>query len=152
VWDHIFAMAGETFRQSFPVFEESDFWLDISAVTMFVLYFYHTLLFSNLYSISGPQIGQGQFSKVYIGKYFGDYVAIKKQIRQEKVLDCYLLRELAVLKNAIHENLVGYFGACNEVATTETRLNALYIVTEFCQVSTDTCLLDLLIHVGWRSA
>jgi hypothetical protein len=25
----------ESERQSFPVFEESDFWLDISAVTMF---------------------------------------------------------------------------------------------------------------------
>lgn len=87
---------------------------------------------------SGPQIGQGQFSKVYIGKYFGDHVAIKKQIRQDKGLDCYLLRELAVLKNAIHVNLVSYFGACNEVATTQSKLNALYIVTEFCQVTLTT--------------
>lgn len=71
---------------------------------------------------------------MFLGKYFGDYVAIKKQIRQDKVLDCYLLRELAVLKNATHENLVGYIGACNEVASNQSKLNALYIVTEFCQV------------------
>jgi serine/threonine protein kinase len=98
---------------------------------LFLSFRSHHLLFIS----SGPQIGQGQFSKVYIGKYFGDYVAIKKQIRQDKVLDCYLLRELSVLKNAIHENLVGYFGASNEVATSQSKLNALYIVTEFCQVS-----------------
>ncbi len=90
--------------------------------------------FSLVVSSSGPQIGEGQFSRVYIGKYFGDYVAVKKQTRQDKVLDCYLLRELAVLKNASHENLVGYIGACNEVATNKSKINALYIVTEFCQV------------------
>lgn len=94
--------------------------------------FFFILLLFILFS--GPQIGEGQFSRVFLGKYFGDYVAIKKQIRQDKVLDCYLLRELAVLKNASHENLVGYIGACNEVASNQSKVNALYIVTEFCQV------------------
>lgn len=34
---------------------------------------------------SGPEIGKGQFSTVYVGKYFGDLVAVKKQIRTEGV-------------------------------------------------------------------
>lgn len=85
---------------------------------------------------SGPKIGQGMFSQVFVGKYFGDYVAVKKQTREGKGLDIYLLRELAVLKNMQHQNLVGYIGACNELSDTSARLNALYIVTEYCHVIT----------------
>lgn len=84
--------------------------------------------------ISGPIIGEGQFSTVYLGKYFGDYVAVKKQIREDRGLDNYLLRELSVLKNSSHPNFVSYIGACNVLATTEGNTNALYIITEFCQV------------------
>ena len=101
----------------------------------------------NYIYISGPEIGSGQFSTVYIGKYFGDYVAVKKQTREDVNLDSYLLRELAVLKNASHKNLVQYIGACNEIAHSETGLNALYIVTEFCQVSIITvCSLYMYIN------
>ena len=46
-------------------------------------------------------------------------------------MDNYLLRELAVLKNASHPNLVNYIGACNEVSEVESNLNALYIVIEY---------------------
>jgi serine/threonine protein kinase len=62
-------------------------------------------------------------------------VAVKKQIREDKGLDNYLLRELAVLKNASHQNLVSYIGACNVISNETTGMNALYIVTEFCQVN-----------------
>lgn len=84
--------------------------------------------------LRGPQIGEGQFSTVYLGKYFGDYVAVKKQVREDIGLDNYLMRELSVLKNASHPNLVSYIGACNIIANESSRTNALYIVTEYCQV------------------
>ncbi len=40
----------------------------------------------------------GRPVQVYIGKYFGDIVAVKKQTRQGKEIEKYLLRELTVLK------------------------------------------------------
>lgn len=83
----------------------------------------------------GPKIGQGQFSTVFIGKYFGDLVAIKKQAREQKDLDAYLVRELAVLKNIDHPNLISYIGAWNEIAKTGHLTNYLFIITEFCRVS-----------------
>lgn len=101
---------------------------------MFVVLFVITRKSWFIFFSSGPKIGEGQFSKVFIGKYFGDHVAVKKQIRKEEGLDTYLLRELAVLKNVSHKNLVGYIGACNELARESSSLNSLYIVTEYCQV------------------
>lgn len=84
---------------------------------------------------SGKIIGTGAFSTVHIGRYFGDVVAVKKQTREEKDLDEYLLRELAVLKNINHHNLVAYIGAWDEARVRiSTTQNVLYIVTEFCQV------------------
>jgi serine/threonine protein kinase len=72
---------------------------------------------------------------VHIGRYFGDLVAIKKQVREQQDLDEYLRRELAVLKNIKHPNLVAYIGAWNEASEKElSKQNVLYIVTEFCQV------------------
>jgi hypothetical protein len=44
------------------------------------------------------------------------------------------MRELAVLKNASHPNLVSYIGAYNVISDEATTMNALYIITEFCQV------------------
>ena len=73
---------------------------------------------------------------MYLGDYFGDLVAIKKQTRDGEKLENYLFRELAVLKSAHHPNLMAYFGACNEVNPGGDS-HALYIVTEFwC----DTCV------------
>jgi len=40
-----------------------------------------------------------------------------------------VLRELSVLKNIIHENLIEYIGAANEIGA----INAVYICTEFAQ-------------------
>ena len=93
-------------------FEECDFWVDLSNIKM------------------GPEIGSGMFSKVYLGDYFGDLVAVKKQTRDSEKLEDYLFRELAVLKSAHHPNLMAYFGACNEV-NPGGQSHALYIVTEF---------------------
>jgi serine/threonine protein kinase len=58
----------------------------------------------------GPSIGEGAFSTVYAARYFGDVVAVKKQTRQGKDLEKYLLRELAVLKYIRHENMLEYIG------------------------------------------
>lgn len=55
-------------------FTESDFFLDIKDVQL------------------GTEIGAGQFSKVYVGKYFSDYVAVKIQNLQGKTLDTYIIR------------------------------------------------------------
>jgi hypothetical protein len=72
-------------------------------------------------------------------------VAVKKQIREGVGLDNYLLRELAVLKNASHQNLVSYIGAANVLSPNETAgMNALYIVTEFCQVDLDSLTFIIL--------
>lgn len=40
----------------------------------------------------GPAVGEGAFSTVYIGKYFGDIVAVKKQTRQVREDQNCLLR------------------------------------------------------------
>jgi serine/threonine protein kinase len=92
-------------------------------------------IFVVLYFVfSGKIIGRGAFSTVHIGRYFGDLVAVKKQTRDQKDLDEYLRRELAVLKNINHTNLVAYIGAWDEDnRKTITRQNVLFIVTEFCQ-------------------
>lgn len=58
----------------------------------------------------GPAVGEGAFSTVYIGKYFGDVVAVKKQTRQGRDLEKYLLRELSVLKYIRHQNMLEYIG------------------------------------------
>ena len=103
-----------------------------------ILYFIH----------SGPKIGAGQFSEVFIGKYFGDFVAVKKQTRQGDNIEEYLLRELSVLKHVQHSSIMGYIGAWNEV--NDDGNNAVYIVTEYCQGGD---LLNLLLsphELGWK--
>ena len=57
--------------KNLPSFEDSDFFCDVTNVTM------------------GPKIGEGMFSKVYVAKYFGDIVAVKKMIREEEKLETY---------------------------------------------------------------
>ncbi|CAM9764089.1 unnamed protein product, partial [Choristocarpus tenellus] len=74
---------------------------------------------------------------------------IKKQARQEKNLEAYLMRELAVLKHYQHDNLLQYIGASNVMAR-ESGGVYVFIVTEL------TCggdLLALLLsegEVGWK--
>lgn len=57
----------EVDTETLPRFKDTDFWLDIENVAI------------------GPEIGKGHFSMVYLGKYFGDLVAVKKQIRKQVV-------------------------------------------------------------------
>jgi serine/threonine protein kinase len=102
----------------------------------------------------GKQIGAGQFSTVHIGKYFGDYVAVKKQVREAEDLETYLVRELAVLRALVDsrlENIVMYMGACNQINLGGAEGHELYIITEFCQGG-DMCdlLCDTSIPLGWK--
>ena len=116
----------------FKDFDESDFFLDSSDVVI------------------GPEIGQGQFSNVFIGKYFGDYVAVKKQARDQRDLAAYLQRELAVLKNIDHQNLVAYIGAWNEVSKSELKPRFLFILTEFCQGGDLLNILSAKVELSWK--
>ncbi|CAM9842462.1 unnamed protein product, partial [Phaeothamnion confervicola] len=96
-----------------PDFEDTDFYVNGDSVTL------------------GPTIGEGAFSTVYVGRYFGDAVAVKKQTRQGKDLEKYLLRELSVLKYIRHENMLEYIGAYNVIAKARGQLHAVYIITEY---------------------
>ncbi|CAM9666824.1 unnamed protein product, partial [Ascophyllum nodosum] len=98
----------------------------------------------------GPQIGQGAFSKVYLGRYLGELVAVKKQARREADLEAYLMRELAVLKHFQHENLLQYVGASNAESVEPGGLGHVFIVTE---LACGGDLLALLLsegEVGWK--
>lgn len=66
---------------------------------------------------------------------------MKKQTRDEEDLDIHLVRELSVLKNVSHRNLMNYIGAQNVLSTDSTIPNALYIITEYCQVRSAADLL-----------
>lgn len=57
----------------------------------------------------GDCIGKGNFAQVFIGQYYGDYVAVKKQKMKEDMAS-YLFTELALLSNLNHENLIAYIG------------------------------------------
>lgn len=98
----------------------------------------------------GKMIGEGMFASVFAGKYFGDYVAVKKQVREAKSMETYLIREITVLKKAQHPNVLTYVGAHNEL-NEDGKEHVLYIVTDFCQGGD---LLELLIRknevLGWK--
>jgi serine/threonine protein kinase len=113
--------------------DDNDIWMDMKDVAI------------------GQKIGQGQFSTVYVGKYFGDLIAVKKQVRDVQALETYLIREITVLKKCVHENLVSYIGASNELSEEEGGQHALYIFTELCPGGD---LLELLVNqkqeLGWK--
>ena len=93
--DSQFLSDDENEKNPVLTFTEEDFLINIEDIKM------------------GPKIGEGQFSTVYYATYFGDPVAVKKQTRQGKDLERYLLRELGALNNLKHKNLVEFYGACN---------------------------------------
>ena len=75
----------------------------------------------------GKCIGSGNFSKVYVGKYQGQTVAVKKQVVEDASnVDKYLKKELSVLKTIAHPHLLRFIGA-NIVG------KYAYLVTEFMQ-------------------
>lgn len=98
----------------------------------------------------GKLVGQGQFGSVYIGKYFGDFVAVKKQVCDAEVLQTYLQREINVLKKVQHVNIMSYFGAY-ESFNGDKNERLLCLVSEFCHGGD---LLDLLTNhdepLGWK--
>ncbi|KAG5192650.1 LISK family protein kinase [Tribonema minus] len=120
-------------RGSLPAFEESDFYLNMDDVLL------------------GAQIGQGAFSKVYVGKYLGELVAVKKQKRAvNDGLETYLLRELAVLKHFEHPNLLSYLGASDVPGEGIDGASAIYIVTELAEHGDLLALLLGNYSLGWK--
>lgn len=91
----------------------------------------------------GQVIGKGSFSTVYLGKYLGDHVAVKKQTREKVELEHYHLRELAMLKSCKHDNLVKYIGAYDVN-------NSLYIVMEYCHGGDLSSLLTSDRQLGFK--
>ncbi|CAK4674289.1 hypothetical protein LEN26_007723 [Aphanomyces euteiches] len=73
----------------------------------------------------GPVIGHGAFSTVFSATYKGEKVALKRQ-----TIDAHILRELAILKQIDHPNLLRYIGSCewDHQGTKE-----VWIVSEFVQ-------------------
>ncbi|CAM9837909.1 unnamed protein product [Chrysoparadoxa australica] len=116
-----------------PSFKESDFYLNIEDVSL------------------SEQIGAGAFSKVYVGMYLGELVAVKRQARVEEDLEAYLLRELGVLKHFEHRNLLNYIGACNvDIKDGDQVATHTYIVTELAE---NGDVLGLLLGdqpIGWK--
>ncbi|KAF0711797.1 Aste57867_5055 [Aphanomyces stellatus] len=55
----------------------------------------------------GPVIGNGAFSTVFLATYHGEQVALKRQ-----AIDAHILRELAILKQLDHPNLLRFIGSC----------------------------------------
>lgn len=49
----------------------------------------------------GKEIGRGAFSKVYVGSFKGEQVAIKKVTLQAKDAEKYLMQELGLLKSMV---------------------------------------------------
>ncbi|CAM9317993.1 unnamed protein product [Chrysoparadoxa australica] len=116
-----------------PDFEASDFYVNPESVVL------------------GPPVGEGAFSTVYCGRYFGDVVAVKMQTRKGADLEKYLLRELSVLKYIRHEGMLEYIGAYNVIAKSRGQLHAVYIITEYAQGGD---VLKLLVKpntpLGWK--
>jgi len=89
-------------------------------------------------------------------RYFGDPIAIKIQKLPKNVsiskgtFSTYLLRELSVLKNARHENLLEYIGACETAEVNEEDPATLYIVTEFAANGDLLHLLSSDAPLGWN--
>ena len=100
--------------------------------------------------VLGKLIGAGQFGSVYVGKYFGDFVAVKKQVCDAEVLQTYLLREINVLKKVQHDNIMTYYGAYDSLSDDGVG-RLLCMVSEFCHGGD---LLDLLLNLeeelGWK--
>jgi serine/threonine protein kinase len=98
--------------------------------------------------LKGPQIGQGAFSKIYLGRYFGDVVAIKEQLREKEEMDEYLKREISILKQASHPNILNFCGSIERVE--EDGQYCLYILTEYAQAGDFLQLILSNNSLGWR--
>jgi len=71
------------------------------------------------------KIGSGNFAKVLRANYFGTPVAVKKILEPGGDMEKYVDRELALLKNLRHPNIVQFIGVCKHK-------DEIFIVTEYC--------------------
>lgn len=91
------------------------------------------------------EIGKGNFSTVFVGKWKGQRVSIKRQKRKEKDIQNYLWRELTLLKSFTHRNLLRYIGASNDEKTRQ-----VWIITEYLPNGDVQALLQRPEELGWQ--
>jgi tRNA A-37 threonylcarbamoyl transferase component Bud32 len=90
------------------------------------------------------QIGQGSFGKVYQGSYFGTKVAIKKIIVKDEREMVLIKREVDMLKDVRHPNIVSFYGICKQD-------DALLLVQEFVSCGELYKLLkDEKVEIDWK--
>ncbi len=90
------------------------------------------------------QIGQGSFGKVYLGSYFGTKVAIKKIIVKDEREMVLIKREVDMLKDVRHPNIVSFYGICKQD-------DALLLVQEFVPCGELYKLLkDDKVEIDWK--
>eukprot|EP00300_Choanocystis_sp_HF-7_P003678 c12805_g1_i1.p1 GENE.c12805_g1_i1~~c12805_g1_i1.p1 ORF type:complete len:460 (+),score=76.77 c12805_g1_i1:30-1409(+) len=104
----------------------------------------------------GPEIGCGAYSKVFLGWYIGEVVAVKVQTRHPD-LEKYIVRELALLQSLSHKHVLGYFGASEatsgRVGDWEVPADSpgqVFLVTEFTGFHDLADLLSLDAPLGWK--
>eukprot|EP00026_Physarum_polycephalum_P004860 Phypoly_transcript_04884.p1 GENE.Phypoly_transcript_04884~~Phypoly_transcript_04884.p1 ORF type:complete len:289 (+),score=66.81 Phypoly_transcript_04884:1108-1974(+) len=73
-------------------------------------------------------IGTGKFGEVYFGYYLGTPVAIKKILDSDEDTKKTIERELAMLKNVRHPNIVQFLGLCKHKVE---KKEDIFFVTEF---------------------
>lgn len=73
-------------------------------------------------------IGTGKFGEVYFGYYLGTPVAIKKILETDEDMKKSIERELAMLKNVKHPNIVQFLGLCKHKIQQK---EDIFFVTEF---------------------
>eukprot|EP00301_Raphidiophrys_heterophryoidea_P002133 c10998_g1_i1.p1 GENE.c10998_g1_i1~~c10998_g1_i1.p1 ORF type:complete len:857 (-),score=212.59 c10998_g1_i1:398-2911(-) len=110
--------------------------------------------------VKGPQIGAGAFSKVYVGRYFGDLVAIKILQRKRDDMEKYILRELELVQNLQHPNILSYVGACDTPPNSGPRgmweapppqAGLLYLITEYAVCGNlHSLLTNTEVSLGWK--
>ncbi|EGG15355.1 LISK family protein kinase [Cavenderia fasciculata] len=72
----------------------------------------------------GDVIGQGKYGEVSLGSYLGTPVAIKRILECNEETNQMIERELKILKEVRHPNIVQFLGATSHN-------NEIYIITEF---------------------
>jgi tRNA A-37 threonylcarbamoyl transferase component Bud32 len=94
----------------------------------------------------GKRIGKGSFGEVYLGRWRGTVVAIKKlpfhSLDKELLKEIY--REVTIMKGLRHPNVLQFLGAC-------TAPPDIYIVTEFMsRGSLYNILHDKAVQLSWQ--
>jgi serine/threonine protein kinase len=111
---------------------------------------------SDLFSIDpkaiklAGQIGKGAFSVVHAGEYNEKIVAVKRQQKVGGKIPKYVLKEVSILNQLKHSNLLHYIGSCDHKSDGET-----WILTEYLGGGDVDQLLKLirsrsLLHLGWE--